>query len=89
MLLTPKQIKDLRAKGRALDPILRIGKNGITPPILEEIEMHLKKRNLIKVRFLQSCLENNDRKELAEKIANVTRAQIIDQVGFLVVLYKK
>jgi RNA-binding protein YhbY len=49
----------------------------------------LVKRHLVKVKFLRSFLEDNDRKEAASKLAKATESDLLDQVGFVVVLYKR
>jgi RNA-binding protein len=81
--------KSLLSKARSLDPILRLGKNGITDNILSEIETHLKKRKLIKLKMVKGFLEENDRKKTAQKIAEQTGSQLIEQTGFVIVLYKR
>jgi len=73
---------------KRLEPIMRIGKSGITDHIIEDLKIHLKKRKLIKVKFLKSGIEGKDRKKLAEELASKTDSTVIQQVGFVVVLHK-
>ncbi len=44
---------------------------------------------LIKIKFLRSAIENADRKELAKEILEKTDSILIEQVGFVIVLYKE
>jgi len=85
--MNPKQ--KLVEQAKFLEPILRIGKSGLTPGAIEEIKKQLKKRKLIKLKFLKPALEGKDRKELAKEIAEKTGSELIHQVGFVVVLYKR
>lgn len=82
-------MKALKEKGRYLEPVIRIGKKGLTKEIIIEISKQLKKKKLIKVKFLRSFLENNDRKEASKEIADKTDSKIIEQVGFVVVLWRR
>jgi RNA-binding protein len=86
--MRPVDMKKLRSQARALEPLLRIGKNGITPTVVAQISLLLDKRGLVKVKLLQSFVEENDKRESAVKLAQGTGAVLVDQVGSMVVLYK-
>jgi len=81
--------KKLKEKGKLLDPIIRIGKSGMTENVVAEIKKHLKKRKLIKVKMLRSFIEETGKKEAFEKVIEDTDSILIDKVGFVVVLAKK
>jgi len=78
----------LRNKAKHLEPLLRIGKNGLTAGVITELQRQLKKKKIIKVKFLKSFIENRDKKDIACQISKKTNAQIIDLVGNVLVLYK-
>lgn len=80
--------KNIKEKGKLLEPIIRIGKNGLTDNAIDEIKKQLKKRKLIKVKFLRSFIKGKDKKKIGKEIATKTNSELIDQVGFVVVLYK-
>lgn len=82
-------MKALRSRARSMEPLVRIGKNGLTDNAVMQVKRLLKKRKLVKVRFLRSFLESNDRKAAAEQLARATSSELIDQVGFMVVLYRR
>lgn len=88
-MLSPSQKKVLRSKARLIEPVLRLGKNGITQNVLKEIDGHLKKRKLIKIKFVKGFFEEHDRFFAAQKIAKQMDAEIVDQVGFMIVLYRQ
>ncbi len=79
----------MRKKGKLLEPIIRIGKNGINDNVLEEIRKHLKKKKIIKIKFLKSFIKGKDRKKINNEIADKTDSVLVDQIGFVAVLYKK
>lgn len=78
----------LRDKARHLEPILRVGKNGINDEQIKEIRATLQRKKLIKVKVLPSYAEDKDKKAIAREIAERTGSILVDQVGFVVVLYK-
>ena len=84
-----KKHKEMLEKVNRLKPVLNIGKNGITENALKDLKNYLKKRKLIKVKLLRSFIEGKDRKKMAKEIAEKTDSEIIKQIGFVVVLYKK
>jgi RNA-binding protein len=80
---------ELKLKAKSLEPIVRIGKNGLTEGIVNEMIRQLKKKKLIKVKLLKSFVQDKSRKELANEISSATNSEVIDSVGFVVVLRKK
>ena len=77
------------AKAKALKTQVQIGKNGLTQASILQVNMLLKKHKLIKVKFLKSFLENNDKKLVAKKLALLTNSEIVYRTGFVVALYKR
>jgi RNA-binding protein YhbY len=71
----------------AIEASLRIGKSGITDNIIKQAIEQLKKKKVIKVKFLPSAVKNN-KKELVKELAERARARIVHKVGFIVVLEK-
>ena len=69
----------------ALRATLRIGKGGITENVVRQAIEQLKKKKIIKVKFLSSAIKD-DKKELVKELAEKTRSKVIHKVGFIVVL---
>jgi len=78
----------LKERAKTLEPVIRIGKNGFTENIIKEIKKQLNKKKLIKIKFLRAFISDKNKKEIAKEIAQKTNSRLIDQVGFVVVLYK-
>ena len=55
--LTGKQKRFLRSMGMTIDPVVNMGKEGVTPAVVQAALEAIKKRELIKVRVLQNCFE--------------------------------
>lgn len=79
----------LRAEGQGIKPILRIGKNGISSSVIDEIRAQLKQRHLIKVQALRAYLMEATMDDLAADIKNsIKGVHVIEKKGHSVVLYK-
>ena len=68
--------------------IVRIGKAGITESVIEEIKKQVKRRKVIKVKFLPAHAAGKDKKAFANQLAEKTGTKIVSQVGFIVVLQR-
>lgn len=55
--LNGRQRSFLRSMGVTLEPVVIMGKEGLTPTVVKAAQEAIKKRELIKVRVLQNCLE--------------------------------
>ena len=84
-----KRIMELRGMAARIEPATHIGKNGVTDPLVEEINRQLKDNKLIKVKVLKSAIEAMPRDEIARLLAEKTGAELIEVKGNTVVLFKR
>ena len=83
------KIKELRAKGKALEPIVHMGKEGLSPNVIAELQRQLKAHKLIKIKITKEYFTGKDKKAEAQAIADAVNAELIELVGFVVVLADK
>ena len=82
--LTGKQKSFLRSLGQKLEPVVMMGKEGVTPTVVEAAREAINKRELIKVRVLQNCMEEpEDAITMLAERADVNLVQIIGRNGLL------
>lgn len=86
-MLTGKQKRHLRAAAHDLNPIFQVGKNGVGEAMCADIIDALEKRELLKVQVLQNCADHP--KEVAEELVAGTRAELVQVIGKVIVLYKE
>jgi len=65
---------------------VRVGKSGLTDAVIHEIVSQLKKRKIVKIKFLKSTRELGRIQSLAQELADKTGAKILDVRGGTVVL---
>ena len=82
-------MEELRAKAKLLEPLIRIGKNGLTEGAIKEIRLMIAKRRMIKIKMLESFCSGKDKKELAKEIAEKTSSALVESAGNTVVLHKR
>jgi RNA-binding protein len=80
---------ELKARAMAIEPIVRIGKSGLSESVVSEIKKQLKQKKLIKIKMLKSFIGSNDKKDAARQIAERTGSRLVHRVGFVVVLAEK
>ena len=86
-MISTKERAFLRGLAQKLDPVVQIGKGGITDNVLTSIDLVLDKRELIKIRLLPNSLL--DTKTAMEQICGGLGADPVQQIGSIVVVYKK
>jgi RNA-binding protein len=86
-MLTSKQRALLRALAQKTEPILQIGKGGLTDNMIKQYGEALEARELIKITVLKSS--EFSPKEAADEIALKTGADVVQVIGNRFVLYKE
>ncbi len=84
MELSGQQKSRLRGIGQKLEPIARVGKQGLHPTLLDNVRTCLEKRGLVKVRFDD---HKEHRKSLSQELAEKTGSILVGQVGFTSLFY--
>jgi RNA-binding protein len=87
MTLSGKQRRFLRAQAHALEPVVSLGKEGITPSLVAAVSEALLTHELIKVRVLESA--PLERQEAAERLPSAAKAELVGLIGRVVTLYKR
>ncbi len=77
--------KELKRKAHVLQPLMQIGKNGLTEGTINEIKRQLKARKTIKIKFMKSFPVNEGR---LNELLMQTKATLVSSVGNVVVLHK-
>jgi len=85
--MTTKQRAALRSMGAVMEPVLHIGKEGITPTVIKQCWDALEARELIKVRVLESALLSA--REACDALVRPLRAEPVQCIGTRFVLYRK
>ncbi len=85
--MTSKQRAELRAQANTLEPIFQIGKDGVTPAVIAQIEDTFNTRELFKIKV---HLETTPApvKEIAAEISLATKSDVVQVIGGTIVLFR-
>lgn len=87
MTLSTKQKQFLKSLAHHLSPVVMLGGNGLTEGVLAEIENALTHHELIKVKVAGA--DRDTKKLIIEAIARETKAEVVQTIGHVVVLYRQ
>jgi RNA-binding protein len=85
-LLTGKQNRYLRGLGHALEPVVQVGKDGISDAVVEATVRALADHELIKVKLGQGF--DGDRHAAADELARRTESAVAQVLGRTILLYR-
>jgi RNA-binding protein len=85
--LTSKQKSYLRGLAHHLEPLVKVGKDGLTEGVSAALTAVLDQHELVKVRVLESA--PTSRAEAAEPLARATGAYVVGGVGRIIILYRR
>lgn len=86
-MFTSKQRAVLRSMANTLDPIFQIGKGGITQNVVEQLDLAIEARELIKITVLETAPLSA--REAADELSKALRAEPVQTIGRKVVLYRR
>ena len=86
-MLTSKQRAYLRSLANTEEPILHVGKGGVSDAMRKQADDALTARELIKGRVLETAPEAV--RQTAEEIAAGVNAQVVQVIGRTFVLYRQ
>jgi RNA-binding protein len=84
--LSNREIRELKARAQRLKPMLKVGRDGLSPAFLKAVDDALARHELVKVKFDEF---KEQKKELGPKLATELAAHVIMQVGHVVVLFRR
>lgn len=85
--LTPAQRQHLKGLAHGLQPVVMIGNQGLTPPVIQEIVRSLAAHELVKIKAASD--EASIRRGWLEAICAGTGAAPVQQIGKMLVVYKQ
>ena len=86
-MLTGKNRSYLRGEANDLDPIVHVGKDGISEAVIEQLDQALEDHELLKVRILEST--GRTTRSAAEELATASGAEVVQVIGGIAVLFRQ
>ena len=86
-MITSKQRSYLKSLAHDLDPIVYIGKAGVTENVVKEIDTCLEARELVKVKLQEGC--SLAPKDVANDLLEPLGAEFVQAIGRKFTLYRE
>lgn len=86
-MITSKQRSYLKSLAHGLDPIVYIGKAGVTENVIKEIDTCLEARELVKVKLQEGC--DLAPKDVANSLLEQLGAEFVQAIGRKFTLYRE
>lgn len=86
-MITGKQRSFLKSIAHELEPLVFIGKNGITENVKKELDSILENREIVKVKIQEGC--DLDPKEAANNLAAELGAEFVQAIGRKFTVYRE
>ncbi|MDD6762311.1 MAG: ribosome assembly RNA-binding protein YhbY [Clostridiales bacterium] len=86
-MITGKQRAFLRKLGHELQPVMQIGKEGLSDTVIGAIDEVLEKRELIKISILESAML--DTRDTCNETARRLKAEPVQAIGNKFILYRR
>jgi RNA-binding protein len=83
--LNNSQLRKFKATAQLLEPMLKVGKAGLSDGFLRSVDAALSQHELVKIKFAEF---KEQKKELAPLLAEKTSSHLILRVGNVLVLHR-
>jgi len=87
--ITTKMKRHVRHELKEEKPTIWVGKEGLTPQVLVEVEKQLERTKMVKIRILPSALEKDTAQLIGSKAAEQTGAALVEVRGHVFILYRR
>ncbi|WP_064590703.1 YhbY family RNA-binding protein [Streptobacillus moniliformis] len=86
--MNSKERNFLRKRAHGLEPVVRVGKEGLTDMVIESIKSYIERNELMKVKLLQNSLEDVNI-ELINEIETKAKCFFVGSVGKVMIFFKE
>jgi putative YhbY family RNA-binding protein len=88
--ITTRMKRHVRHVLKDENPTIWVGKDGLTPQSVAEIEKQLQKNKMVKVRILPAALQElNTAESIAANAAKATDSALVEVRGHVFILFRK
>ena len=86
-MINSKQRSFLRSMAHSIDPVVYLGKMGLTDNVIKQIDTCLEARDLVKVKLQEGC--DLKAKDVANEVAEKLSAEFVQAIGHKFTLYRE
>ncbi|HWH09056.1 MAG TPA: YhbY family RNA-binding protein [Candidatus Thermoplasmatota archaeon] len=86
--LTSHDLAALRATGQTLDVAFQLGKSGVTDGVVKELQAHLSREPLVKVKIQKAAFGDADVRDVAAELAQRARVTLVEVRGHTALFHR-
>lgn len=87
--ITTKMKRHVRHILKEEKPTIHVGKEGLTPQSVNEIDKQLEQNKMVKVKILKSALQEETARVIGANAAEQTDASLVEVRGHVFILYRR
>lgn len=76
----------LRAQAHNLQPVVMVGKEGLSEAVTKSLDEALERHELVKIKFQA---HKEDTRVISDTLAKKTKSEVVSVIGFTSVFYRK
>ena len=85
-ILSSSERRFLRSQAHHLEPVVLIGKNGVSIGTIEAVNKALDSRELIKIKFREF---KDEKQSLSHQVSESTDSHVVGIIGHTVILFRQ
>ena len=85
-MITGKQRAELKKLSHGMRPLLQVGKNGITPALIKQVDALLEDHELVKITLLQNTAVSLE--EAGRELTEALGAEFVQAIGSKLTIYR-
>lgn len=86
--LTPSDLAALRATGQTIEAAFQVGKSGVTEGVVKELQAHLLREPLVKVKIFKSASGEATTTDIAMELAEKARVVLVETRGHTALFHR-
>ena len=87
--ITTKMKRHVRHELKEEGPTIWVGKEGLTPGLMVQVENQLQRTKMVKIRILKSALATETAKVIATRTAEQAGAALVEVRGHVFIIFRK
>lgn len=87
--ITTKMKRHVRHELKEEGPTIWVGKDGLTPQLMVQVENQIQRTKMVKIRILKSALLTESAKVIATRTAEQVGAALVEVRGHVFIIYRR
>ena len=87
--ITTKMKRHVRHELKEEGPTIWVGKEGLTPAVMVQVESQLQRAKMVKIKILKSALASETAKSIAARTAEQTNASLVEVRGHVFIIFRR